>query len=334
MMTLNRLHLLLCAAGLTMCIGCGKESSLRSENIFIISQEDPQNEMEVLDIHYNGEKGSIYIKSNVDYTVSFQQDVHNHDKDWVTFGEKRHDAAKDCDVIDFKAKPMTGSLKRLSGVLNLSCPNTSYGRFLVVRQGYVARYGTDFNFLKFGNKDPLVPGNERAFEFWYDDQKEGNPFSTTVIEGQAHSHFYGRNGYVQLGNDQGYGADMTIPYVKDVRRDSAIVVSFNALVMPEDNDEVTLEILGGGVFDGTEDTKTTFKASQFNNESESIWDGSLKSWVISSLDLNPITPDTRIKITAGKLEKMEKNNRILIDNINVFSLPRTSYNKVLAGGEK
>ena len=333
-MTLNRHNLLYFVVGMALCIGCSKEDPLRSESIFIISEEDPEEEMEVLDIHYKGEKGSIYVRANVDYTVTFQQDVHNYDKDWVKFGEKRYDAAKDCDVIDFEAKPMEKSLKRLSGVLNLSCPGESYGKFLVIRQGYVARYGTDFNFLKYGSKDPLVPGNERAFEFWHDDQKEQNPFETTVIPGQPNSHLYGRNGYIQLGNDQGYGADVTIPYVKNIRRDSAIVVSLNALAMPGDNDEVTLEILGGGVFDGTEQTTTTFKASQFNNESGSIWDGSLKSWVISSLDLNPITTDTRIRLTAGKIGKMENNHRILIDNINVFSLPRTSFNKVLAGGEK
>lgn len=338
-MHLHKINLILCFAFALLLMGCAKETTLRTEVIFpyiegMEDKEGNQAELTLLDVDYRGTKGSIYIKSNVDYTVTFQQDVHNHDLNWIKFSEKRHDPVTGCDIIDFNAKPMEKSLNRLSGILNLSSKENYYGKFITIRQGFNARYSTDFSFLKYGSKDPLVTGNERAFEFWSKNQKEDNPFETSIIEGESSSHFYGRNGYVQLGNAKGMGADMTIPYVKEIRRDTAIVVSMNVLAMPGDNDEVTLEILGGGVFDGTEETVRKFKAAPFNNTSESIWDGSLKSWVISSLDQNPITLDTRIKVTAGKVEKMDKNNRILLDNINVFSLPRTAFDSILVGGER
>lgn len=319
---------------ISVLMGCNKETPLRNESIFVFDQSKPETEIELLDVNYQGTKGAICIKSNVDYDVEFQQDVHNHDLDWITFSPKRYDEALGCDIIEYEAKPMEKSLQRLNGILNITSKENFYGKFIVVRQGFNARYGTDFSFLKFGSKDPLVSGNERAFEFWYDEQKENNPFETTVIPGQPSSHFYGRNGYVQLGNDEGYGAQVTIPYVKEIRRDSAVVVAFNALAMPEDNAEITLEILGGGVFDGTKDTKRVFKAPGFSTDTESIWDNSLKSWVISSLPENKITTETRIRITAGKLEKMDKNNRILLDNIYVFSLPKEAYDTVLAEGAK
>lgn len=322
-----------------LVIGCSKDTTLRTENIFpfiegMLDKDGMQAELNLLDVDYRGTKGRIYIKSNVDYTVTFLQDVHNHEKDWITFSEKKHDNVKGCDFIDFVAKPMDKALTRLSGILNLSASEHYYGKFIVIRQGFNARYNNDFSFLKYGSKDPMIPGNEKAFEYWNDSQKEENPFETNIIEGEEHSHFYGRNGYIQLGNENGMGADVTIPYVKDIRRDTAIIVSMNALAMPGDNKNVTIEIIGGGVFDGTESTIKTFEASDFNTESDNIWDGSLKSWVISSLDINPITLNTRIKITAGELGKMGKNNRILIDNINVFSLPREAFDTVLSGGER
>ena len=337
----KKTELIFCIALSTLlAVGCAKQTALRNESIFpymegMLDDNGNQAELRLLDVDYRGMKGSIYIKSNVDdYKVTFQQDVHNHEKDWITFSQVRHDEERDCDVIDFEAKPMDRSLQRLRGVLNLSSKEIFYGKFIEIRQGFNARYSNDFTFLKYGSKDPLVQGNERPYEDWNENQKEENPFETTLIEGESRSHLYGRNGYVQLGNDRSMGADLTIPFVKDIRRDTAIVVSVNALAMPGDNKNITLEILGGGVFDGTESTVKTFEASDFNTESDDIWEGSLKSWVISSLDLNPITLNTRIKFTAGKVGKMEKNNRILLDNINIFSLPRESFNTVLAGGER
>ena len=72
---------------------------------------------------------------------------------------------------------------------------------------------------------------------------------------------YGKNGYIKLGSELS-GGNIITPYLTSIARDSAFLVSLNAIayssvVNEKDNNQLTVNILSGGEFlDGK--TSNTF----------------------------------------------------------------------------
>lgn len=279
--------------------------------------------------------------------------------------------------------------ERRSGVLMLTAPEISLGNFFVLNQGLTARIACDFSWLN-GGANPNETFNDVLMANWNNSQKSKG-YTSNVIEGQEYAWVYSKAGYIKLGNNEGYGADLITPHTGAFQNDSLLVVSFKAVVQngpsigdfygeteditgdtdvptpgpgpgpgpgpdpgpdPEtgssgteaitsmapmpvrsyapaatdvDDNTLTIQLTGGGVFRDTQTTYLVFKdVPTYDRNSpnfpEDIFKNSGYLLFIASTPNNPISANTTLRIMAGSmtLSPARQCSRIFIDDLYVY----------------
>lgn len=321
----------LTAVSLVCITSCEKHTnSDRSESIEVYA--DP-SDSEPFDVGYLGVRGGImqfYVKSNVDFVASWEDDTTNP---WVTILDYTAvDPVSGYRIVtmDVQRRHTTMSYyTRRTGMLILSPVNAelNYNKIIPMHQGSVARISNDFSNFKYGKTDPRFTDGETSIENWTTAQKNYG-FTSTVIEGEEIAHCYAKNGYLKLGDDKGHGADIISPYTNTLRSDSLLMLSFRAVANTDfftgekDDNKIRVEVLNGGVIaDFAEEGRTSIdlEAAYYDITSEDfpsdMWVGSDFLVFIASTEHNPITVNTQVRIVCGSLEQgSATNNRIFLDN--------------------
>lgn len=318
------------ACVLVSLTGCQKEGLNRPRGEFIdvyASLEDLNAEkqpIKSLFVPVAGGLTKVYVKSNVTFNTQWQNSTS------IPWGK-----VVTCDKIDEQVYSITLKVlprsktsayyTKRTAMLMLGAKELDFNCFITVYQGLTARLGTDFSWLKYGTDNPLSMDGTPIDEWKDVDIEKG--YESTVMEDDGYIYAYGKNGYIQLGDDNGHIADIITPFaVGDIRNDSLLVLTLNAVAFssPEGNKDINrlkIEVLDGGVIrDYAEEGKTFiefnaeyYDAATVSGNASAMWDKSELLIGIASTSKNPITANTRIRITA--LDQSGNNSRIFIDNI-------------------
>lgn len=314
-------------------------NAVRSESIEVYQtltaeaeKEEPVNEVSigVLEGDYQ-----IFVKTNTDITPTWQDDQTSPWAKVVSYEPCPTNPAYHIVTLHAKRLATTCYYTRRTGMLLLGDPSRNLGFYLKVHQGCIARISGNFSFLKYGTADPRLSTGDKIYAQWsaadMSYKYTSTPFAG-VDESEKVAFLYGKNGYVRLGDDKGHGADIITPYADAMRADSLLMVSFKAVAFTEldgtkDANKISVEVLGGGVIkdqEASEGTRIEFEAPYYDlNDDEfpsSMWDGSDFLVFVKGTQLNPITANTQIRITAGSLTKVTSPNRVFVDNIYVRTL--------------
>ena len=310
-------------------VSCEQHSnSERSESIEVYVDLDEKEPVDAACVHVVGGLHKFYVKSNVAFTASWED---GETSPWATIVEDVVNPSTGLHEItlDVKRRNTNPYYTRRTGTLILQANNEglNYNKYVQVHQGSTARVSSDFAWLNYGDVDPRIEGGIVSASNWNAGQKDRG-WTSTLIPGEETVHFYGRKGYVQLGDDQGHGADFYSPYAGDIRYDSLLMVSFRAVAHTDyktgvkDNGQFTVEVVGGGVIaDFMESGKTTIdlEAKSMDPTTETfpndMWDGSEFMVFVVGTENNPLSVNTRIRIKCGSLEApAATNSRLYVDN--------------------
>lgn len=295
---------------------------------------DP-SDSEPVDIIYvsvAGGETKVYVKSEIDFFPVWED---SYSKPWIKVTDCSDVAGmRNMKAITLSVQKRSSSLcyySRRIGMLILSATdgNLNYNKIISVCQGSVSRTGSNFSFLKYGSDDPRITGEETSIVGWTVAQKNYG-FTSTMIDGEQEAYCYGKNGYVRIGDEYGHGADIISPLVADIRRDSLLMVTFNAVAYTDyatgqkDINKILVSIMGGGVLrddDGSMRTSIEletpyydFRDSKFPS---SMWEGTHFLVFFESIPTNPISASTRISISVADAAS---SNRVFIDNFYVYRL--------------
>ncbi len=306
-----------------------KEYILVSDSLDAVVRQTQARILLPLEGSAKNEPKILYVWSNVDYEISFQTDDEDHE-DWIKVIERRHNANMGVDELLLEVEPMEDSYLQRTGILSLKRPDIFLNNFVKVVQGYPSRIGTKFDWLEYGSNNPLTGLPGKLISEWSDEEKESG-WTSTKFPGNDVAYCYGRDGFIQLGDENGHEADLISPYNIYLKRDTLLMAAFNAVAyksaVEADAAKLTIEVTGGGEFmDGTKTKTVTVK--HMDPEAEdipvSMWDGTYKGYYIISTKDNPITSDTHVRLFAEK--QLEGNNRIFIDNFNIMTIKREWWN--------
>ncbi len=304
-------------------------NSERSESIKVyVDLEDMEESVDAASVRVVGGLHQIYVKSNVAFTASWED---GESSPWATIVEDVVDPATGLHVItlDVKRRNKTPYYTRRTGTLILQANNEglNYNKYVQIHQGAVARVSSDFSWLNYGDADPRIEDGAVSASNWNQGQKDRG-WNSTLIPGEETLHFYGKKGYVQLGDNAGHGADFYSPYTGDIRYDSLLMVSFRAVAHTDyktgakDNGKFTVEVIGGGViadFMETGKTSIDLEAKNLDPSTDAfpsdMWDGTEFMVFVVGTEDNPLTVNTRIRIKCGSLEApATTNSRLYVDN--------------------
>lgn len=279
-----------------------------------------------LDHVFIGAKGgscTFYVKSDVDFTPEWQ-DAENTPWASITRFEKSADGLYLIE-LDVKKRYSYAYYTIRSGMLLLSSPDNDLGTFVTVDQGMTARLSNNFSWLKYGSSDPRKMDGTPIAQ-WSNTLKDYG-YTSTVPNGAEQARCFGKNGYLMLGDAEGHGADFITPYVESFRTDSLLMLTFRAVAFTsldgiKDDNKLTVQILGGGVFSDNpqeEKTEMTIEVPYYDMADEefslSMWKGTDYMLFIESTDRHPLTSDTQIRFMAGNMGMNPKSTRIFLDNI-------------------
>lgn len=302
----------------------------RDEYIHAYPAPDSTEDVDVIYFSVLGGTEKVYVDANVDF-VPYWQDAES--SSWAKIVDySATDPASGRRIITLEVEPRSTAscyYTRRTGMLILSPTDESlnYNKIISVHQGSTARVSNNFSFLRYGSTDPRLTTGEVSIDDWTAAQKDYG-FTSTRISGESVTHCYGKNDYLKLGDDEGHGADLISPYTTTMLNDSLLMVSFRAVAYTDfysgakDNNEITVEVLDGGVIrDFAEEGRTSIELEVPNYDVTSedfpsdMWKGSDFVVFICSTDLNPITINTRVSITAGSMSTPSStNSRIFVDN--------------------
>lgn len=310
----------------------------RREHIEWSDSPDFTERFDALNCLVNGEEGSIYIKSNVEYTARFETDEEEEAPDWFRVVKIERGIRPGIDELKIEVDPHPGTYKMRKGCLSLLTDAEYLNEFIPVTQGFTPRVEGDFDFLKYGSGNPLETRGEIPIAEWSTEQKDKG-WESTPAEADGTAYCYGKNGYIKLGDEAGHGANLLSPYKPDIRADTAAMVRFNAIAYAapdgtKDNNKLTVTITGGGQFlDGT--TSKTVMLNHFDPAAEELatamWKESQQEFIIVSHPKNLFTSNTRVELMAGDRVMPSGNSRVFIDNFYIFRLRWYDYEPLFGG---
>lgn len=325
---LLRLSILLSAMAM-MSWSCDKSNSNgpRDEYISVYLSKDLQKGDEPvssLSVPCAGGDYKVYVKSDIDFETAWQDDKQSP---WAKITNVEKDG--EWSVVHLDIDPISDKCyyTRRSGTLMLKAPEISFGTFLTVNQGLVARMSSDFSWLKYGSSSPLSTAGEVHISKWTGTSQKWE--STIYNEGVAPA-CYGKYGWFYLGDEQGTEADVITPYMNGIQADSLLMVSFKAVAYTSeagvhDQAKLRVEVLGGGVIrDFAEEGRTyididlsNFSVDDPTTISTSMWDNGLSAFnvFVISTEKSPFTGNTRIRFITPDGDG--KPNRVAMDAIYV-----------------
>lgn len=304
------------------------ENSPRSESIEVYVDLEEMEPVTQACVDVLGGLHQLYVKANVAFTASWED---GETSPWATVVDDTTVDPKTgmrIVTLDVKRRNKTPYYTRRTGTLVLSASEEglNYNCYIQVHQGSTARVSSDFSWCKYGSSDPRL-NDGVAFKDWSQSYKDKGFRSTTIV-GETTPHLYGKNGFVQLGDAAGHGADIYSPFYSDLRYDSLLMVSFRAVAHTDyqtgakDGNKFTVEVVNGGVIaDFAEQNVTSIEleAKNFDPNSETfpndMWDGTEFMVFVVGTESNPLTVNTTIRIKSGSLEATTATpNRLYVDN--------------------
>lgn len=332
--------LIAAAIGITSCET--HSNSDRNESIKVYADPIAKEPIDAGIVGVKGGLAKLYVDANIDFVATWEDDAATPWAKVVDYSST--DPQTGLRVITLKAnrRSTTSSYyTRRTGMLILAASDgeLNYNRIIPIHQGSTARVSNDFATLKYGKTDPRFTDGETPIDNWTTAQKNLGVTSTT-IEGEEVAHCYGKNGYLKLGDDKGHGADLISPYTNTLRSDSMLMVSFRAVAYTDfytgakDDNKIKVEVLDGGViadFADTGKTSIELEAAYYDPRSdefpENMWEGSDLLVFVVGTQLNPITVNTRIRISCGSFTQTSPvNNRIFLDNFYIRRLEADEEN--------
>ena len=363
---MKRLIFILSLALPLLCMSCNKkaeQSPERAEYIRVYDSADSELPIDSAWVSVKGGTLTYYIRSNVAFDAKWQ----NEGKVWARIQQPKK-LSDDLWSVSLTADPISDRVYSTTstdglytyryGVLMLTAPSLQLGKYFVVEQGYVNRIACDFSWL-FGSADPNAAYSDVVMDRWTAAQ-QSQGFTSTPIPGQDHAWVYSKDGYVRLGNNKGYGADLMTPHTAAFQEDSLLILSFRAVsqsgadlpdftggtepivpmgVMcatkagddaePVDDNHLRVEILDGGFIRdkiGEKGTSIDFDLSSYNRESPNypadIFDSGRYMVFLAGTLNNPINVNTTVRFVAGSMSETaaEKNNRVFIDDIFIYRI--------------
>ena len=250
---------------------------------------------------------------------------------------KRHDAATGKDIITFTVKDQEGAPFRRTGTISLMAPEKYLNNFVQVNQGFASRSGSNFSFLQYGSANPLEGLGGRLISLWTEAQADEG-WSSTKGPGLDEAYCYGRNGFIQLGDDASHGADLISPYNSNFYRDTVLLVYFDAVAYADKDgvkDDVTLtvEVTGGGEFSDGSKVKTVKVPNLDPNAEElakSMWTNVGNRFYVVSKPGNMLSSSTRIRVMDGEYTNASPS-RVFIDNFYLFTINREHWDNLIGG---
>ena len=296
---------------------CGKESGevFRNEYIDFYRNADDEEPSRVVSVTVTGGTATFTVRSNVDFSASWQDDQKTP---WASVQsvDKKGDDLYEV-TLAFGPRSNIAYYTRRTGTLLLNAPSLQLGAFITVNQGLFALVASDFSWSKYGTNDPLKLDGTIYNQWINNDKNRGWVTSDDAA-------VYGKNGFLMLGDEKGRGGSICSPFYEGIRYDSLAVVSFRAVAYTDmegkrDSNKLTVEILDGGVFRDNGTTRLELEAPYADMESSefpgNFWNGSEFLVGIESTARNPFTGNTRIRITAGDPDSEGGSpNRIFVDN--------------------
>lgn len=326
--------------GITSCET--HSNSDRNESIKVYADPIAKEPIDAGIVGVKGGLAKLYVDANIDFVATWEDDAATPWAKVVDYSST--DPQTGLRVITLKAnrRSTTSSYyTRRTGMLILAASDgeLNYNRIIPIHQGSTARVSNDFATLKYGKTDPRFTDGETPIDNWTTAQKNLG-FTSTTIEGEEVAHCYGKNGYLKLGDDKGHGADLISPYTNTLRSDSMLMVSFRAVAYTDfytgakDDNKIKVEVLDGGViadFADTGKTSIELEAAYYDPRSdefpENMWEGSDLLVFVVGTQLNPITVNTRIRISCGSFTQTSPaNNRIFLDNFYIRRLEADEEN--------
>ena len=314
----------------------------RNESIKVYADPIAKEPIDAGIVGVKGGLAKLYVDANIDFVATWEDDAATPWAKVVDYSST--DPQTGLRVITLKAnrRSTTSSYyTRRTGMLILAASDgeLNYNRIIPIHQGSTARVSNDFATLKYGKTDPRFTDGETPIDNWTTAQKNLG-FTSTTIEGEEVAHCYGKNGYLKLGDDEGHGADLISPYTNTLRSDSMLMVSFRAVAYTDfytgakDDNKIKVEVLDGGViadFADTGKTSIELEAAYYDPRSdefpENMWEGSDLLVFVVGTQLNPITVNTRIRISCGSFTQTSPvNNRIFLDNFYIRRLEADEEN--------
>lgn len=348
-----------------LCMSCKKtmQGTERDEYIRVYDSADSDLPIDSTWVSIKGGTLTYYVRSNVPFDAKWQ----NEGKVWARIQQPQK-LSGNLWSISLTADPISdrtyssntteGLYTYRYGVLMLTAPTLQLGKYFVVEQGYVNRVACDFSWL-FGSADPNAAYNDVVMDRWTAAQ-QSQGFTSTVIPGQEHAWVFSKEGYIRLGNDKGYGADLMTPHTAAFQEDSLLILSFRAVsqngsnlpdftggtepIVPmnamrttrageggetvEDN-HLRIEVLNGGFIRdmvGAKGTSIDLELSGYDRESPDFPADMFKNGrymvFITGTQNNPINVNTTIRFVAGNMTEnaAETNNRVFIDDIFIYRI--------------
>lgn len=334
-MTKYRISLLLVLSILSL--SCSRKEDIRMNNL--ISIYDPHTygtdrwaPIDVLECDIFGGADTVAIVSQVPFRAKLDRNL-AETSDWISLEEIGVDPQSNGILHVIKYEPSKEAARR-SCVLSATNPEHYAGQFLAVRQGFASRLFCDFKWLNYGSPDPTIEGGEKVITEWNDIQK-GYGYTSSAEEGKIPETF-GRNGFVMLGSKTSAG-DLITPYPESITSDSIAVVSFNAFRYTDidgltDSSTLTIELLGGALFCDTKETSRTIVPETYDpyNAVTSMQNSTAAFFFIETPPGSDRLPSTtRVRFISGTSDTKSPASRVIVDNIGIYAVPSTYYNKFL-----
>lgn len=376
---MKKLLFILSLALPVLCMSCHKkavQSPERAEYIRVYDSADSELPIDSTWVSVKGGTLTYYIRSNVAFDAKWQ----NEGKVWAHIQQPKK-LSDDLWSISLTADPISDRVYSTTsteglytyryGVLMLTAPSLQLGKYFVVEQGYLNRVACDFSWL-FGSADPNAAYSDVVMDRWTVAQ-QSQGFTSTLIPGQDHAWVYSKEGYIRLGNDKGFGADLMTPHTAAFQEDSLLILSFKAVsqnganlpdftggtepIVPMramratkageetvDENHLRVEILNGGFIRDKIDQKGTyidFDLSGYNRESSDypadiFKNGRYMVFLAGTLN-NPINVNTTIRFVAGNMSETaaQTNNRVFIDDIFIYRIdPKKSEDPFILYGSR
>lgn len=320
---------LLAMAAVAVLFSCEKKdpNGDRDEYIRLYRSFDDEEPVSSIWVGVKGGTVKFHVRSNVEFEAAWQDDK---DTQWGNVKEVSSLGGDKYDVtVDFKAIHSYPYYTRRTGNLMLFNKEKNLGNFVNVHQGLVTRLASDMSWSAYGTSDPRKDDGVLLSKWSTTNKNRG--WTSTPAEGADEAYLLAKNGYLQIGDSKGHGADLICPFITDIQNDSLAVVSFRAVAPTgmdgvKDANKFTVEVIGGGVIRDqveTGGTKVELEAPWYDPFSDgfpgNMWDGSYFMIGLVSTPKSPFTQNTRIRITAGEISATPaaKPSRLFVDNFYV-----------------
>ncbi len=327
------------------CVSCETHSnSDRSESIAVYADPIEKKPVDAVYVGVQGGQAKIYAEANVDFVASWEDDA---DMPWAAvLDDTAVDPLTGCRIVtlDVQRRVETGCYyTRRTGMLILAATDgtLNYNRIVPVHQGSTARVSNDFSSMKYGKTDPRFTDDETPIDDWTTAQKDYG-FSSTTIDGEEHAHCYGKNGYLKLGDDEGHGADLISPLHQHAaqRLDAHGLVPRCGVYRLLHRSQGRQQNQGRGTrrgviadFADTGKTSIELEAAYYDPRSdefpENMWEGSDLLVFVVGTQLNPITVNTRIRISCGSFTQTSPVNNPHLPRQFLHPPPRSGRRELL-----